>query len=264
MLLLLKLKKGEEILFVSSKSNFAPQKPIRGGIPVCWPQFGAGKLKQHGFARDSNEWKVVDSGMQNDKTGNSCWITLNLESSEQTLQLWPHHFSLKLTIKIKYDYIHGSQLIQEMEVCNLNPNDPLEFTTALHTYYSVSSIHTASVSNLQDIGYFDKVTQTSHVQSSPFYQFTGETDKIFYKAPNHLIIETPDKSLDLFKSNFPDAVIWNIWEEKIKSSADMAPHEWKEYLCVESGAIGSPVLLQPNQTWKANHTIGSWKKKKIR
>lgn len=45
---------GAELLFVSAKAVFAPPKAIRGGVPVCWPQFSdMGPLGQHGFARNA-------------------------------------------------------------------------------------------------------------------------------------------------------------------------------------------------------------------
>ncbi|CAM6058979.1 unnamed protein product, partial [Sphagnum tenellum] len=51
--------KGEELLFLSSKAIFKPPKAIRGGIPICFPQFGTfGSLEQHGFAR--NRFWVID------------------------------------------------------------------------------------------------------------------------------------------------------------------------------------------------------------
>ena len=38
-------------------------KAIRGGVPVCFPQFGPWEFgPQHGFARDSNKWKVEGDG----------------------------------------------------------------------------------------------------------------------------------------------------------------------------------------------------------
>src|SRR5205807_9344732 len=56
------------VLFLSSKSNFAPGKAIRGGIPIIFPWFGPKqddpKAPMHGFAR-TLQWKV-DSTKQID------------------------------------------------------------------------------------------------------------------------------------------------------------------------------------------------------
>ena len=43
---------GEELLFVSPKAVFAPPKAIRGGVPVCFPQFAMlGPLQVRGCWR---------------------------------------------------------------------------------------------------------------------------------------------------------------------------------------------------------------------
>ena len=43
------------VLWMSDWSWFEPGKPIRGGVPICWPWFGPNaadpKLPGHGFAR---------------------------------------------------------------------------------------------------------------------------------------------------------------------------------------------------------------------
>lgn len=60
-----------ERLFVSSKAALDGSKPVRGGIPVVFPCFGAPthpehlKLGQHGFAR-SEVWKWDGVVMDND------------------------------------------------------------------------------------------------------------------------------------------------------------------------------------------------------
>ena len=52
---------GIERLFVSSASGFGAGAAIRGGIPVCWPQFsGRGSLPKHGFVRTSSEWEIAE------------------------------------------------------------------------------------------------------------------------------------------------------------------------------------------------------------
>ena len=47
-----------EVLFVRPDAKMDGSKPISGGIPHCFPQFGPGKIQQHGFARNL-VWKVV-------------------------------------------------------------------------------------------------------------------------------------------------------------------------------------------------------------
>ena len=84
---------GRELLFLSPKAAFEAPKAIRGGVPVCFPQFAMlGPLaSQHGFARN-REWQVADL------TDSS--VTLVLSSSEDTLALWPHPFQLEMTVRV--------------------------------------------------------------------------------------------------------------------------------------------------------------------
>ena len=51
---------GDEQLFVSSTAEYGGGKAIRGGVPICWPQFaGRGSGPKHGVCRNSAEWQVV-------------------------------------------------------------------------------------------------------------------------------------------------------------------------------------------------------------
>lgn len=56
---------------------FAPPKAIRGGIPLCFPQFSDfGPLGQHGFARNQ-EWAVAELAADA--------VTMTLKESDATL-----------------------------------------------------------------------------------------------------------------------------------------------------------------------------------
>jgi glucose-6-phosphate 1-epimerase len=61
----------KERLFVSGKAALDGSKPVRGGIPVIFPCFGApthpdhAKLPQHGFARNE-EWSLDGTVMDNE------------------------------------------------------------------------------------------------------------------------------------------------------------------------------------------------------
>ena len=62
----------------------------RGGIPICFPQFGGfGPLSQHGFCRNS-EFKLV--------AGGSTSVTLSMRTTEEQLKLFPHPFELKVMV----------------------------------------------------------------------------------------------------------------------------------------------------------------------
>ncbi|HEU5397010.1 MAG TPA: D-hexose-6-phosphate mutarotase, partial [Verrucomicrobiae bacterium] len=60
-------KNGEPpLIFMSRKSEFAEGKPIRGGVPICFPWFGNREGQpSHGFARIV-EWQLVKAAAQPD------------------------------------------------------------------------------------------------------------------------------------------------------------------------------------------------------
>src|SRR5450432_3571780 len=54
------------LIFMSRKSYFAPDKPIRGGVPICFPWFGNRDGEpSHGFARIT-EWQLVKTSEKSD------------------------------------------------------------------------------------------------------------------------------------------------------------------------------------------------------
>ena len=62
----------------------------RGGIPICFPQFGGfGPLSQHGFCRNS-DFKLIDGG--------STSVTLSMHTTKEQLKLFPHPFELRVTV----------------------------------------------------------------------------------------------------------------------------------------------------------------------
>jgi glucose-6-phosphate 1-epimerase len=83
--------RGDELLFVSSKAIFKPPKAIRGGIPICFPQFGTqGNLEKHGFARN-RLWVIDDNPPPLPvNTAIKTFADLILKPSEEDLKIWPH------------------------------------------------------------------------------------------------------------------------------------------------------------------------------
>ena len=74
------LVRSQELIFVSKKAVYKPPKAIRGGVPVCFPQFGGfGPLQQHGFARNT-AFEVVSGTLDS--------VTLALRPDTEQLKLF--------------------------------------------------------------------------------------------------------------------------------------------------------------------------------
>ena len=88
-------------LWLSDKAVLDGSKPIRGGIPLCWPWFGlparvgSGKLA-HGFARTSL-WTLDGVSDHGDGT----LVHLSLQATAMpACTLWPHAFELELDVLV--------------------------------------------------------------------------------------------------------------------------------------------------------------------
>jgi len=73
---------GVEHLFLSSQSHFdLAKKPIRGGIPLVFPQFGPGVLPQHGFARNTL-WSFDGASLSSSSSSSSPAVVAKFSLSD--------------------------------------------------------------------------------------------------------------------------------------------------------------------------------------
>src|SRR6185436_16139024 len=138
---------GREVLFMGKTANFAPGDPIRGGIPVIWPQFSnLGALPQHGFARKS-EWQLADS---DDTSDDPSSVRLILTDDHKTRELFPYHFRIELTVSID-----DKSLTVMLEAYNTG-DELFSFTAGLHTYVAVADIRESAIRGFTGKWYLDK------------------------------------------------------------------------------------------------------------
>jgi len=249
---------GVERLFVSSASNFGEGAAIRGGIPVCWPQFsGRGTLPKHGFVRTSAEWTIAEMASEardEQSGGDCCRLVLTLSDTDATREVWPHAFEVRYTVTLT-----AADLTTSFEVVNTG-DAPFSFTTALHTYFAVSDVAAVSVRGLSGLTYEDNAAGgTTATESAEEVRIGGEVDRVYLDAPDSVVLAYPTPTegrLAIRKSAaFRDVVLWNLGEEKAPSMADLGAGEWRGYVCLEAGAIGTPVELAPQQTWRAEQSF---------
>jgi glucose-6-phosphate 1-epimerase len=244
-----------ELLFMSSETKY---EKVRGGIPVIFPQFGPGKLPQHGFARDSDEWVVVNSSWNPDQ--NSASISLRLKESESTLKVWPFKFEVLLTVQISFHPSQRPVFEQTMKVSNTDAN-AFEFTSCFHTYFQVKNIRETTLTNFKNVKYMDKVLNQVCDNTSETVKLVDQTDRVFYDAPEKVEIATGGDKTFLETVNFKDKVVWNTWEAGAKKMADLGDNDWVNYICVEAAAVKTPINLKQGESWSGTHRISNQKAK---
>ena len=56
-------------------------------------------------------------------------------------------------------------------------------------------------------------------------------------------------------AGFRDVVLWNLGEAKAPSMSDLGEGEWRKYVCVEAGAIGTPVFVPAGGSFSASQRL---------
>jgi glucose-6-phosphate 1-epimerase len=237
---------GAERLYLSPDAVFDGKTPIRGGIPVCFPQFAdLGTLPAHGFARTRN-WSVVTERGSKDYA----LVTLGLTDDEATRVLWPHAFSAELSILLE-----ESRLDLEFEVTNTGDRD-LEFTAALHTYLAVREVEESRLEGLHGFSFRDK-TDANRIKrdSGDVLLIEGETDRVYHDVQRPVLLREYDRSLGINADGFPDVVVWNPWIERSAAIADLPDDAFRHMLGVEAAAAQQPVRLAPGESWGGRQTL---------
>lgn len=233
------------VLWVSREAIYASGKPVRGGIPVCWPWFGphpADPAKPaHGFARN-RLWHVLASGAEDGRA----WLRLGLSDDEATRALWPHPFALELAVSVGPDL--------DVALMMRNTGDgPATCGGALHSYFGVADVTQARIMGLEGSRYLDQLTGAEHEQAGSV-TIGAEVDRVYYDEGEACAIEDPGlgRRIVIRKAGSRTTVVWNPWVEKSRRLADFADDEYTGMLCVETAmALGDTVALAPG----AEHTL---------
>ncbi|KAG6586093.1 hypothetical protein SDJN03_18826, partial [Cucurbita argyrosperma subsp. sororia] len=242
---------GEELLFVSNKAIFKPPKPIRGGIPICFPQFSnLGPLDGHGFAR-IRFWSIDNNPPPlQTNTSSMTFVDLILKPSEEDARVWPHSYEYRLRVALG----PAGELSLTSRVRNTNADGkPFSFTFAYHTYFSVSDISEVRVEGLETLDYLDNLQHRERfTEQGDALTFESEVDKIYLSTPTKIAILDHEKKRTFVvrKEGLPDAVVWNPWDKKAKAMADFGDEEYKFMLCVEAASIEKPIALKPGEEWR--------------
>ena len=228
---------GIERLYTPEHLQLVPERALRGGVPVCFPQFsGRGDLPKHGLVR-TRPWKLQG------QTGSA--LVLAIEDDEHTRALWPYAFSLVQTLVLDAD---GLSIALDFH----NRSDqPLVFTAALHSYLRVPDVTACTLHGLNGCVYEDAADDGRYKNQQGNLFINGEVDRVFAEAPKRLRLNYGNgESLAISQGGFADTVVWCPGPELAASFSDMPAADWQRMLCVEAAAAAQPVTVLADGHWQ--------------
>jgi glucose-6-phosphate 1-epimerase len=235
-------RSAEEVLFLSSQSQWQAGHAIRGGVPICFPWF-ANKADDraapaHGVVR-TKAWKL--ESIEPDADGVT--VTLSTLSDESTKKWWPFEFHLV------HRATFGPELRQELVLTNTGAN-ALRFEEALHAYFNVGQIEKVRLHGLDGVPYLDKTDSNREKTQSGAITIVSETDRVYMNTRQ--LVEVEDEALRrrviIAKENSLTTVVWNPWVQKAKALSDFGDTEWTRMVCVETSNVAAfAVDLAPGQ-----------------
>ena len=231
---------GRERLYLSPTSIMDGQAAIRGGIPVCFPQFNMrGDLPKHGFARNLT-WVASAPRLQTDQAH----LVLSLHDNAQTRRWWDQSFEARLLIELT-----PGALQVELAVRNTD-SKALNFSGALHTYFAVSDVAQARLLGLGGHAEWNAVTN-HHGTAAPELRFVGEFDRVYSAAPQgYGLIDGPHTLSIEQDMDWAQTVVWNPGAEKGAALADMPLDGWQHMLCVEAAQVYEPICIAAGDFWQ--------------
>mmetsp|Transcript_20939 Transcript_20939/g.31922 ORF Transcript_20939/g.31922 Transcript_20939/m.31922 type:complete len:309 (-) Transcript_20939:207-1133(-) len=258
---------GKEVIFCSRLAKLDGSKAIRGGIPLCFPQFGQPdkSMPQHGFLR-ANQWKQGKS-YEDEATGAAvCEFVLTLtDDMRDRGGKWAPGGEYKCEA-IYCVKVEAEKLTTTLTVTNTG-DETIDGQQALfHTYYAIEGKKAMDkdVCNVKGLkGY--SVVDKSPGEGEPA-KFTQEDELVFvYKEIDRIYSNSVKPDLDLMistglnskvkleasgkvngESAATSVVVWNPYIEKAKSLGDFGDEQYHEMLCVEPGLLNNDPLSPGN------------------
>lgn len=225
----------DPVLYMSADAVLETGKPIRGGIPVCWPWFGPNpsdaNKPAHGFVRQML-WEV-DAARESES---EVEIVLKIADSPETKALWPHAFTARLHVRM------GAHLEVTLQVANTG-DAAWKMTGALHTYLNVENVSQISIHGLHGTQYVEgRLSPDKRPQHGPVV-IDQEVDRL-YASDATIIVHDPKwgREILLEKGGSLATVVWNPWIEKSKRLADLPDEAYPEFLCIEAANAGEDVV----------------------
>lgn len=233
-----------EVLFTPQNISFGPDKFDHGGIPVCWPWFGANGPEgsyNHGFAR-RRLWRVAGSEYSDDITE----VTLVLDCDEETKKLWPHDFKLQLKISVSMKLNLGLMTTNCGDV-------PFEITEGFHPYFLVRDRDAVTVRGVDGCEFCDaRKTRTADAVWTGDLVFNADYDHVFTVKKSEFAVIDPGlrRAIAIASKGNTKLVCWNPGAANCPNR-NLEKDDWRKFVCVEPATLfreNSTIKIEPGES----------------
>jgi glucose-6-phosphate 1-epimerase len=237
---------GDDVLWMSPYCAYEMGRPLRGGIPICFPWFGFHTdfpgHPQHGFAR-TRMWDIESIGQLSD---GQTQVVLTLEDDAETRALWPYRFRLEMRVTV------GTALECSFTIEN-SGSQPFVCEEALHTYFAVSDPSNCEIPSLDGIPFIDRSRSDKRCVQNGTIRFASETVNVYFQVPSvcELVDAGSGKKVTIGQQGLGSVVVWNPWNETALKNPEIL-EAWNQYVCVESAnCLDTRLLLLPGNSHRS-------------
>jgi D-hexose-6-phosphate mutarotase len=222
------------VLWMPERPVFAQGKATRGGIPICWPWFGAAAQPgqpSHGTVRQAL-WHLLETAVTADKT---------------VLVLAPSSTSRPAGITLSLRITLAETLTLSLTHFNESGGD-FSLSHAFHTYFAISDIAAIHIDGFDGEHYWDQLHPGPLQRQAGAIRFAGEVDRIYDVRPDMIRLVDPgnERTIEIEAWNSGTTVIWNPWAAKAERLGDLGADGWRRMVCIESSeAKPNRVTLRP-------------------
>lgn len=242
---------NKDILWLSDESSYDGSKPLRGGIPICWPWFGDHPTDTskpvHGFV-NSMVWDIdTMTDLENGQTE----ICLFCEPDEEST-LENFYLELKITI--------GKSLNIALTTHNFS-DENLEITQAFHSYFATDNANDINITGLDSSQEFDKLNPMPVKTQQGILNVNAPIDSVFLNQKGKITVEEKGskQSIELETNNTTSScIVWNPGKEIVKKFTDINNAKWSHFICVETGNVLDNASIIPpasKNTMQLNITV---------
>jgi len=242
-------------VFYLSPQSAGVGSPVRGGVPVLFPQFNdEGPLPKHGFVRTAN-WRALDQAGHyvlniGSRVDNNT-VDSNAESAlpDLTPAEWPYAAELVLEM-----HPSGRQLELVLHVTNTGA-DPFSWTGGLHPYFNVSDLLESRLEGLGEVPIRDRFHPNITRQPAGDIRWDEQLYERLFDTAVPVELHAGTTRFRLSMSGFSQWMVWNPGIAGAQAMKDLPDADWQRFVCVEPVIVQRAVRLEPGQRFTGSFRI---------